>query len=188
MIVKSIPGYEGLYSADIEGDIWNDKTWTILAQDKNKYGYNYVKLRDRNGKAKNCRVHRLVATTFLENPYGYTDVNHKNENKRDNRVCNLEWCSRKQNCEHGTARMRLSEHRKDSPKVKRLAVVREFPYKFYNSMSEAQEVDGYNSTHIRECCNGKRKTHGGATWRYATSREIKRYGRKYTFIKKRERG
>ena len=34
LIVKSIPGYEGLYSADTEGDIWNDKTWTILAQDK----------------------------------------------------------------------------------------------------------------------------------------------------------
>lgn len=187
MKIKSIPGYEGLYSADSDGDIWNDKTWTILAQDKNKYGYNYVKLKGKDGKVKNCRVHRLVALAFLPNPNCYTDVNHKNENKRDNRLCNLEWCDRGQNSRYGTARERLSKNRRNSAKVKRSPVIRMPGNKYYNSLEETRR-DGYIPSHVRECCNGERKTHGNFRWRYATEEEKKKYGRKYTFIKNLERG
>lgn len=186
-IEKPVKGYEGLYTVDSNGNIWNDKTWTRLFQDKNKYGYNYVKLKGHDGEVKNCRVHRVVAIAFLENPNNYTDVNHKNENKRDNRVENLEWCDRKYNSRYGTARKRLSLHRRNSPKVKRKPVIRLFDYKYFDSMDETKYY-GCSPTHVRECCNGTRKTHKGSRWRYATHEEVLKYGKKYNFVKRVERG
>jgi hypothetical protein len=53
-----------------------------------------------NGKNKNIRVHRCVAETFLDNPYGYEIVNHLDGNKQNNRLDNLEWCTRHDNYEH----------------------------------------------------------------------------------------
>jgi hypothetical protein len=138
----------------------------------------------KNGKRKKYRVHRLVAEAFLDNPNNFTDVNHKNENKRDNRLCNLEWCDRKYNSSYGTAQARLSTSRKNSPKVYRVPVIRIFPYKFYNSIEETRK-DGYCPTHVRECCLGIRKTHKNSEWRFAVNKEVKKFGKVYTFIKER---
>lgn len=57
------------------------------------------------------RVHRLVASAFIPNPNGYEEINHKDENKENNRVENLEWCDRKYNMEYGTWKeRRKNEH------------------------------------------------------------------------------
>lgn len=82
---------------------------------------------------------------------------------------------------------RLSLHRRNSPKVKRKPVIRLFDYKYFNSMDETKYY-GYSPTHVRECCNGIRKTHKGSNWRYATRDEVLKYGRKYSFVKNMERG
>lgn len=74
------------------------KTNSIIAQTKKhgRNGYMQVRLHD-NGRARTIEVHTLVAKAFIPNPHNYACVNHKNENKTDNRVDNLEWCSNEYN-------------------------------------------------------------------------------------------
>jgi hypothetical protein len=71
-----------------------------------------VHLTALNGKAKKERVNRLVAIAFLDNPEGLPQVNHKDENKLNNSVENLEWCSAKYNANYGTRTERIVNSRK----------------------------------------------------------------------------
>lgn len=88
----------------------------ILRQHVQRCGYKQIGLH-KDGKEKKVLVHRLVAEAFLENPHNYTDVNHKDENKRNNLVSNLEWCNRSYNCLHGTAQERRINSRRAKRKV-----------------------------------------------------------------------
>ena len=96
---KDIKNYEN-YQINNMGIIINKKTGRELKQYEKK-GYMNVSL-FKNGKKKNKLVHRLVAETFLENLKNYPQVNHKNENTRDNSVDNLEWCTALYNSNYGT--------------------------------------------------------------------------------------
>lgn len=71
----------------------------ILKQKTNKWGYNFVGLSNENGR-KNKSIHRLVAETFIPNINNCKEVNHKDGNKNNNKVQNLEWCNRKDNIIH----------------------------------------------------------------------------------------
>ena len=68
--------------------------------------YNCVRLR-KDGKTITRRVHRMVAEAFIPNPNNLPEVNHKDDNKYNNRVDNLEWCTHKQNMNSGTVAMRI---------------------------------------------------------------------------------
>lgn len=65
-----------------------------------KDGYAKVSLTAKNGKRKTEKVHRLVSLAFIDNPFGYPEVNHKNGIRNDNRVENLEWITHKANNEY----------------------------------------------------------------------------------------
>lgn len=71
----------------------------IIKPNDNGGGYLYV-AKKTDGKAKHYYVHRLVAATFIENPDNLTEINHKDGNKKNNNVSNLEWCSRSRNMRH----------------------------------------------------------------------------------------
>ena len=120
-IWKDIAGYEGLYQVSNTGKVRSlDRVITykngrqvfykskILKQYLGKDGYMYVHLY-KDKKNKRCVVHRLVVQAFLENPNNWPQVNHKDENKTNNAVCNLEWCTAKYNSNYGTRRERLSQ-------------------------------------------------------------------------------
>lgn len=108
-IWKDAVGYEGLYQVsnfgrvqsldrrDIRNRFWKGK---ILSQQVEKLGYCSVKL-CKNGIQKREKVHRLVALAFVENPNNYKEINHKDENKQNNRSENLEWCTRQYNVTYG---------------------------------------------------------------------------------------
>lgn len=98
--LKLIEGYE-LYFISDDGKVFSDKykTRRELSQRKNSRGYMYVNL-CKNGKYKSVTVHRLVANAFLENRCGTLEVNHKDGNKENNDISNLEWVTKSQNIKH----------------------------------------------------------------------------------------
>lgn len=108
-------------------------------------------------------VHRLVAKAFLPNPYDFAEVNHKDENKFNNCVENLEWCSRKYNKNYGTGAKRSGQKR--SKKIlqftKDLKFVREWP-----SITEAGKHYNNDRKGIWSVCNGINQTAQGFVWRY----------------------
>ena len=106
--IKEIDGYDGLYFVDTLGNVVafpkktriNNGNEYVSLKQQIKKGYAIVNLYNKDKKMKSLSVHRLVATAFIPNPNNYSDVNHINGIKLDNRVENLEWCSKQQNTKH----------------------------------------------------------------------------------------
>ena len=108
-IWKDIKGYEGFYQVSNLGNVkstgfykcihnvlYYKKCNKLLSPNDNGYGYNVISLM-KKGKRKSCYIHRLVAEAFIPNPNNEKEVNHKDENKKNNVVDNLEWCNRSYN-------------------------------------------------------------------------------------------
>ena len=87
--MRDVKGYEGLYSVTSCGKVWSHKLGAFLAPFKSHNGYSVVALA-KNGKHVNRRVHRLVAEAYLPTCDGKNQINHKDENKDNNCVGNLE--------------------------------------------------------------------------------------------------
>jgi len=103
-IWKDIEGYEGLYQISNLGNVKSlianmNRRKRLLKAKFEKDNYAYVSLY-KNKIAKNKKIHRLVAQHFISNPENKLEVNHKNGIKTDNRVDNLEWCTRSENVNH----------------------------------------------------------------------------------------
>ena len=129
--MKEIPGYEGLYAADEQGNIISlvsdaSRRSGCLKPYVNTGGYLRVNLY-KDGKAKHEYVHRLVALAYHPNPAGLRCVNHIDSNPANNRPNNLEWCTAKYNI--GYSRSQGNQH-KDKP-VSAFSIItgesREFP-------------------------------------------------------------
>ncbi len=117
---KPILGYEGLYEISNLGRVkslprWHNNRFSgyidkgrFLKPRFDSYGYQMVML-CKDKKQKNYLIHKLVANAFIDNPNGYDSINHKDENKTNNCVENLEWCTRYYNNNYGTRNKRMSE-------------------------------------------------------------------------------
>ena len=103
MVHKPIKGFEGLYEVDDNGNIYATRrqgsAGGIVKAVVSTGGYARVKL-SALGRRPTFLVHRIVAETFIPNPKNYPCVNHKDGDKRNNRVENLEWCNYSQNMKH----------------------------------------------------------------------------------------
>lgn len=93
----SISGFEN-YSISKKGIVINNKTNRIMKQRSDKYGYQVIKLY-REKKQYTLKIHRLVAEAFLEKIDGKNIVDHIDEDKTNNNVDNLRWCTHKENSE-----------------------------------------------------------------------------------------
>lgn len=100
--MKDVVGYEGLYGITIYGDVWSYRKQKFLSSCLTKSGYCMVVL-SKDGQTKHAYVHRLVADAYIPNPDNLSQVNHRDENKTNNNVDNLEWCTNKYNVNYGTA-------------------------------------------------------------------------------------
>ena len=98
---KEINGFEGRYKISNYGNVYSMITNKILSPKVDKDGYLEVGLVRSDGKRIYKRVHRLVAEAFISNDKSYPQINHIDDNKQNNNVCNLEWCTAKQNNNHG---------------------------------------------------------------------------------------
>lgn len=93
-----VVGYEGLYSVDESGNVYSTRYGRLKPQEKNG-GYQYVNLWSC-GTRRHAYIHRLVAEAFIPNPDNLPEVNHKDCDKTNNHVNNLEWCDRHWNLQH----------------------------------------------------------------------------------------
>lgn len=105
---KQIVGYEGLYAVSDAGEVKSLRKNRILKLQSNRDGYLLVML-SKNGISKGYLVHRLVAKAFIDNPQNKPEINHIDEDKTNNSVSNLEWCTRSENLRHGTAARRIGD-------------------------------------------------------------------------------
>lgn len=177
-----VKGYEK-YIVNEDGTVYSLITNKTLKPNVMRTGYHTVELFNDFG-SKRIAIHRLVAEAYIPNPNGLPQVNHKDENKANNHVDNLEWCTAKENANYGTATARRVNSTRwfyQSEKIKetarrngKVACKRVLQFtkdnKFiacYESIKKAAVKLGINASHIGECCMGKRyKTVGGFVWRY----------------------
>ena len=154
---KDVLGYEGQYQVSNIGNVYSverrdsrgNKCGGFTLKPANVRGYLKVKLH-KNGIGENKSVHRIVAEAFIPNPNNYLEINHKDENKANNCVENLEWCTREYNMNHGTRNEKVSK--KLSKKVKAGNIETGEVLTF----SSTQEVTrkGYQSSSVSEACRG----------------------------------
>lgn len=194
---KDVVGYEGRYMVSNFGNVISlnycnsKKTKPISFRYRGTNNlYPYVHL-TKNGQAKNWYIHRLVAIAFIPNPNNYPVVNHIDENPANNHVDNLEWCTQKHNCNHGTRNKRISDKHKGVklseyhcrrmsecrigiPQYHRRRKVNQYSMdmkliKTWDCITDAAESIKGSSSHITECCKllKRHRSYKGYIWRYA---------------------
>lgn len=143
------------YGVSRDGKIYSYKRNIILSPIDNSRGYLQVQL----VRPKWERVHKLVAETFIPNPNNYKEVNHIDKNKYNNRVENLEWCTRKYNVTYskGNKVVRIN------PKT--------LEEKEYVSIAEAARENNMQRSQITRCCMKKMKKSHGYMWEYRKDEE-----------------
>lgn len=138
------------YGVSKKGEIFSYKNNIVLKPVDNGRGYLQVQLI----RPKWERVHRLVAETFIPNPLGLLEINHKDKDKHNNNVGNLEWCDRQYNVEyskgHGVMRINPISG----------SIVE------YTSIAEAARQNNMMRSQITRCCMGKMRKSHGYYWKY----------------------
>ena len=151
-------------------EVWKEIEWNGIPLFVSNFGH----VKDKRGNLKQVNksfkydriyvggkwalIHRLVATAFIPNPNNFETVNHIDENKHNNRVENLEWCSRQENSLkwYGKAGSVFIEQRKPNGEL----------VSVFKSQGEAARVTGIHREAINMCCAGRRKIAGGFCWNY----------------------
>lgn len=163
-IWRDIPSFNGVYQVSNIGRVKSFKKGKerILSQSLTR-GYPSVTLTDENGKHATYLVHRLVGFAFIPNPNGYKEINHKDENKTNNNIDNLEWCTREYNMSYKTARLRQGiSYGKPVEQI----IIDNIVIAKYCSAEVAAKINDIDSSSIHKCCKGKRQFAGGYYWRY----------------------
>ena len=167
---KQIDGYERYHISNY-GRVKSDR---ILIQMPNHIGYYHICLSKHNRK-KTFLVHRLVAIYFIPNPKDLPFVNHKDENKQNNRFWNLEWCTPLYNTRYGTSIQRRAFKQRN--RIDASSVVYQYDIDgnfiaYYPSLSEAARINKIPVTHISSVCNeGRSATAKGYIWSFDNSEE-----------------
>ena len=157
--MKDVVGYEGLYAVTSCGKVWSYRNKKFLEPHISNRGYFRVNLY-KDGKMNHYSVHRLVAEAYIPNPDNLPQVNHKDENKTNNCIQNLEWCDQKYNNTYGNRIDRVATSNKKPILQYDLDgnFVREWP----SATDVGREVKG----RICQCLKGKYKTACGFIWKY----------------------
>ena len=177
---RDIQGFEGYYQVSnmgrvksVERTVWDSRgcyrtvSEKIRKGRKNIDGYLFLTLH-KDGKKKHCRVNRLVAQAFLPNPDNLPEVNHKNEDKTDNRVENLEWCSHSYNINYGARNKKAGKKIAEKRSKPVFSVDKESGLiMWWQSAKEAEKYTGIAQSSICACCKGRQKSAGGHIWFYA---------------------
>ena len=183
-IWRDIKGYEGLYEVSNLGQI---KSLDRYKYTKGRYGIMKTKIKGRllkpclnhdgyeeivlskDGKSKMYRLHRIVAETFINNFDNKNQVNHKNGNKLDNKVQNLEWCNCKDNIHHALKNNLMKPAKgKEHYMAKEVGKYNENNQLIekYDTIVQAGKLNKISDTNIIHCLKGRTKKAGGYKWKY----------------------
>lgn len=159
---KKVPieGYGEIYHISNKGRLRNIKTGRIHAICLDSDGYPHYILCSKN-KRKPITAHRLVALAFIDNPMNLPCINHKDENKQNNSVENLEWCTPLYNNCYGTKLQRIADKRS----IPVAQMLNGKVIAVYKNSKVAQKSTGVDFSKIRMCCRGERKHAGGYEWK-----------------------
>ena len=157
--MKDVVGYEGLYAVTSCGKVWSYRRKKFLKPWYNNNGYLLVNLfKDRERKI--YLIHRLVAEAYIPNPDNLPQINHRDENKTNNCLQNLEWCDAKYNTNYGTCITKRSNSKKIP--ILQYTLDGEFVREWPSAVDVGKEVNG----NICHCLNGRRKSAYGFIWKY----------------------
>jgi hypothetical protein len=171
--MREIKGYEGIYAIDKASTIYNIQTGEIKHPTVGNHGYHSIDLY-RNGKRKTLLVHRLMAETFIPNPISKRTVNHKDGNKLNNVLSNLEWATYSENNKHSFDKLgrkaymagRFGKLNHNSKPILMYSKNGDLLQR-YDSIMDAERNVGILNNSIVNCLKQKSKTAGGYKWRYA---------------------
>lgn len=189
---KDVVGFKGYYIVSNMGNVKSVDRYVegkngslrfqkgvLMNLQESKKGYLVVILH-KHGLFYQKQVHRLVAEAFIKNPYDLPQVNHKDTNKHNNCVENLEWITNydnmqhaiEHNCYHDFTEKQLSSVKKnlEFANIKRRIPVAKCDNNWniidkYESIISAAKINNLSDSHISQCCNGKRKSCGGYKWK-----------------------
>ncbi len=168
---KPIENYEGLYEVSDHGRVKNSRTGRILKQQEH-LKYMHVCL-SKNGKNKRHRVHRLVAKSFIPNPYSKPHVHHIDEQEWNNMASNLAWVTQKENVNAGDAqKKRMASMDYKAVAKKKWKPVDQYDLtgnliRHWRSQLEIYEKLGFNRGFISTVCNRIKEKAYGFVWRFA---------------------
>lgn len=185
LIRKPIKGYSN-YEVDTQGNVYSKVSERILKPYTNRNGYMFVKLKNDDGEMHHVSIHRAVAEAFLPNPKGLPQVNHIDEDKGNNRIENLEWCTAQYNTNYGTGKQRAMDgakaHRErygwHLPHKNKVPVlgkrVEEMEWTEYESMFLASKATGITKQDVSRACKSLTKTTHGYMFQFVNPKDATR--------------
>lgn len=156
--MRDVKGYEGLYAVTSCGKVWSYKSKRFLTPYTDGRGYLQVKL-FKDNEEKQYKIHRLIAMAYIPNPENLPQINHKDENKTNNCLQNLEWCNAKYNNNYGT---RIE-------KIKKPIFQYDLDGNFVREWPSATDVGKEVIKGINNCLRGRAKSAYGSIWKYKES-------------------
>jgi hypothetical protein len=176
-IWKDVPGYEGLYEISNFGNVMSlnyrgHGYRKQLTPKCNNAGRLWVEL-CKNGERKPWLIHRLVGMVFIPNPNEYPQINHKDENPKNNVVSNLEWCTREYNIQYYRDRhperppFRPSRNYRVRSNIPVIQLTKDGTVvRRWDNSCQVKKTMGWSDWSVAECCRGNRKTAYGFIWKY----------------------
>lgn len=171
---RPVEGFNGKYMVSDTGDVLNSETGKKLTHSYDREGYHLVQL-FLKGKQHTCRVHRLVAIAYIDNPEGKPTVNHIDENKDNNCVENLEWATYAEQVNHGSRNKRAMDTIASAAVLQldgngnTIAV--------YASVRDAARKFHVKPERILNALKDRQKTACGFSWKYVDENQKQKAGR-----------